>query len=143
MITTEPDLLQGESAVQAAIVAEAKHALAGTCYPSLVIEQFGLDVAVWVGVPPLVLHKFLELKVFRSGRPGAVGFGRSVRWIVADGTLPRGSPRYSIATSVFAKRAATGGVSPDKQDNLRMSDFAPHLIPWPALLAELSQFLLQ
>ena len=75
MIISEPDLSQGESALQVAIVAEVERILSGTRYPFLVIERFGLDVAVWVGVPPSVLHKLLELKVFLGARPGGVGFG--------------------------------------------------------------------
>ena len=36
-----------------------------------------------------------------------------------------------------------GSVKRGKQNNLRIADFELHLIAWPALLAELSKFLLK
>ena len=130
------------------------------------MRRFRLDVAVFIEASSGVAVRFVEAKAFGAQRIGGVGFGNgrgegsqvellccaegsmallapTVRWIVADATLPCGSARYACFGSETAKAAAMGGVMKGKQNNFRMNALKPHYRDWSVLLSDLKVFLLE
>jgi len=130
-----------------------------------ILEYFGLDLAVAMKRPNgRSSIRFLELKAFVGSRQGGVGFGdrcgegsqvdllilagqqpalcdRFVRWILVDGTKPKGSNRYVIFNNKQAENAAMGGVRKGKQNNLRVNDLLKYGTTWDRLLEEIAYFL--
>lgn len=129
-----------------------------------VLEDFGLDLAVlirWPGRRPAV--KFLELKAFVGSRQGGIGFGNRdgrgcqvdllmqgqkelaaaqfCRWIVADVTKERGTPRFWILTNLEARNAAMKSVERGKQNNLSVKRMPGRALTWHNLKGELKAFL--
>jgi hypothetical protein len=164
-ITPEPDISNGEQPLQEAVKIEINRILKGSGNRFMIVERFGLDVAAWIAIPPRVVCKFIELKVFIGGRRGGVGFGNrlgqgpqvdilmndasvlallddNVRWIIADGTSPIGSERYAILTSEAVKASAMRGVARGKQNNINIRDAITRSVTWPKLCKELETFLL-
>jgi hypothetical protein len=169
MITAEPNILQGqnpEASLQTAIVAEVRQILdqAGITY--ILIERFGLDIGVFIRKGGIDYARFIELKAFVGSRMGGVGFGNnrgegpqvdlllnspsdlaildsSVLWILGFGNRPLGSPRYSLFTSVQAKKASMGVVNRGKQNNLRINDLMNSLVRWTEVSSALCEFLFQ
>jgi hypothetical protein len=107
----------------------------------LLLENFGLDIALLIGDNKQTRTRFLELKAFVGSRAGGVGFGNgrgrgaqvdlllqpdtqleiangAIRWLLVDWTRPPGTRRYVVFTSMQAKRAAMGQVARGKQNNL-------------------------
>lgn len=152
----EPDiavLKHPEACLQRAFVAQICAGLRDRGVPFVLIESFGLDVAVFATPNGHDRAAFFELKAFVGQRAGGVGFGnrkgfgpqvdllfdqiagthrepdglrrldRNIRWLLADGTRPPGSARYAIFTSEQAQAAAVGGVRTGKQNNLRIKSF--------------------
>jgi hypothetical protein len=64
-----------------------------------------------------------------------------VRWVLADARHKPGERRYAIFSCARAKAAVMGGARRDKNNNLRVSDFADELVTWDALLDQLRSFL--
>ena len=160
----EPDLTKGEPALQHAVRALVEATLDSLPGKSLVIEGFGLDLAIWRGVASTQLAKFLELKVFKGARAGGVGFGnqagrgpqvalllasrdslqlmqQTVRWIVADATRLPSQPRYALVSSLEAKDAVMGQVAHGKQNNFRIRYFHDKYMNWPQLCTAVFDFL--
>jgi len=166
MIPAEPTVIAPESAFEAAVIAAVHSILteAERCY--LLVPRFGLDFAVFVESPGGVNVRLVEAKVYMAQRQGGVGFGNqqglgpqvdilscadapapllgpTVRWILADSTLPHGTARYACFDCATAKAAAMGGVSKGKQNNLRLQIIQPGYCTWPDLLSQLKGFLLE
>lgn len=162
--TPEPDLSVGEEALQKAITFEVNRILEGSCLPFVLIEHFGLDLALWLGTPPALKSMFLEFKVYLS-QSGRLGFGNGqgkgnqvdllmlgpsdfshledrIRWIIADGSMQPGSSRYAFIPSEIVKSAAMGGVARGKQNNIRINEVMSRGVTWDQLLDKLSEFLL-
>lgn len=131
----------------------------------LLVEHFGLDIGAFFEFEGSPRAKLVEAKVFVGQRPGGVPLGTgkgsgpqidlllhgektlrladtSICWVLGHGLKPADSPRFAIFDSVKAKRAAMGGVSAGKHNNLRVSDFTDDLITWPVLCERLRAFLL-
>ena len=162
----EPESVTPESVFEAAIRGAAERMLrdAGVVYA--VVPKFGLDLGIFLQDSSGPRARFVEAKVFAAARPGGVGFGNqqgrgpqvdlllcsepellildsSVRWVLADATLPVGTARYAVFTCRTAKQAAMGGVRKGKQNNFRVSAFASGLLTWSQALSELRAFLLE
>ncbi len=162
----EPQLSQGESDLQRSVASYCRQQLEQARRSHLVVDKFGLDIAIWVFGADVTVAKFVELKVFAGARQGGVGFGNgrgegpqvdlliqddahlvlldpSIRWIVADATRPHGSNRFSFVTSLEAKNAAMGTVARGKQNNLNIARLMRKPCAWPDLCAQLAEFILQ
>ena len=155
-MVAEPEMAgmnRPEASLQQAFVAQLRGGLRDRGVPYVLIESFGLDVAIFATPNGQDRTVFFELKAFVGQRAGGVGFGnqkgfgpqvellfdqiagthrepdvlrrldRNVRWLLADGTRPSGSERYAIFTSEQAQAAAMGGVRTGKQNNLRIKSF--------------------
>lgn len=165
MDAPEPNLDRGEIALQEAVVAQCRRILEAAGARYILLEGFGLDVAIWVVRDTLVEVKFLEMKVFTGARRGGVGFGngqgkgpqvdlllvdepslgildQSVRWILGDATLPDGSARFALVPSDAAKASAMGGVARGKQNNFRIKELVRCAIDWLTFCEQLGRFLL-
>ena len=169
MSVPEPAIVRGhkpEQSVHHAVVTEIQSVLVDAGVEFVLLEGFGLDVAVFIRRGTELRVRFIEIKAFVGSRVGGVGFGNnagkgpqvdlllhaptqlqvvnsSIRWLLALGNRPMDSPRYAFFTSVRAQRAAMGEVSRGKQNNLRVSDFHEGLVTWDRLLLLLRQFLLE
>ena len=167
MITSEPDIIQSqnpEAGLHNAVVAEVRHILTQEGIAFILIEKFGLDVGVFIHNDGKDYVRFIEIKAFVGSRAGGVGFGNtsgecpqvdlllhspselsivdsSMLWLLGLGNRPKGSPRYSVFTSIQAKKAAMGIVQRGKQNNFRVNDFKNSLITWVQVSNELRQFL--
>jgi hypothetical protein len=162
--TPEPDLSAGEEDLQKSITFEVHRILERSNRPFVLIEHFGLDLALWLGTPPALKSIFLEFKVCLS-QSGRVGFGNRqgkgnqvdllmlgssdlsrledrIRWIIADGSMQPGSSRYAFISSETVKSAAMGGVERGKQNNFRIKEVMSQGMTWEQLLDMLSEFLL-
>ena len=130
-----------------------------------VLQNFGLDLAVfakWADNRSSI--RFLELKAFVGSRQGGVGLGNQrgegsqidllllgnqqlsmadqlIRWILVDGTAPKGGKRYALFDNKQAKNAATGGLRRGKQNNLRVRELMRNAVSWDRLSEELDHFL--
>lgn len=168
MLTPEPVIIKGqdpELSLHNAIVAEVRRLLTQAGVKFLLLEEFGLDIAVFIQRDSRNYARFIEVKAFVGSRGGGVGFGNgtgkgsqvdlllhspqelqivdsSIRWILGMGAIPAGSPRYAMFTNTQAKKASMGGVARGKQNNLRVSDFQKQLITWDDLSKILYRFLL-
>lgn len=130
-----------------------------------VLTNFGLDIAVFMKWPVSSEVRLLEIKAFVGSRQGGVGIGNQkghgnqidllllpgrhlaladqlARWILGDGTRPKGSPRYVIFSNTKARDSAMGGVRRGKQNNLRVSSLFENGLTWDELSGRLDSFLL-
>lgn len=162
----EPTAVYPESAFEGAVIEAVREILAEAGRKHLLVQRFGLDVAVFIESSSGVGVRLVEAKAFGAQRAGGVGFGNgrgegpqvellccaegaiallapAVRWIIADATLPPGSARYACFDSETAKAAAMGGVRKGKQNNFRMSALRPYYREWSILLSDLKAFLLE
>jgi len=159
-----------EQALQRALVDEIEAILGdkkaqGRLLEHFLLQSFGLDLAVfaeWTGGTRSCL--FLEMKAFVGSRAGGVGFGNQrgsgsqidllmldvsqlhladtfIRWVLVDGTRPRGAARYVFFDNRLARGAAMGGVGRGKQNNLRVNHLLRSGITWDQLSEELERFL--
>jgi hypothetical protein len=161
----EPTDVFPEKEFQKAIVAVLREILTASGRRFVLLEGFGLDIAVFIAAQSGPIARFIEVKAFGAQRMGGVGFGNSrgqgsqvdllltpdncfsllypsVRWAYADATQVVGSRRYCLFTSDKAKAAAMGGVTRGKQNNLRISALQESLVDWPRFLVEFERFLL-
>mgnify|MGYP001114247857 CR=1 FL=1 len=164
----EPDIIQGknpEASLQAAVSSEVHSILAQAEVEYIFLENFGLDIALFIKNGTREYYRFIELKTFVGSRQGGVGFGNRkgegcqidiliqptekllllntcVIWILGFGTIDKGNPRFAVFNSVEAKQAAMGGVRRGKQNNLRIRDFQNRLHTWSEVLRRLQDFLL-
>ncbi len=130
-----------------------------------ILDKFGLDLAIfmkWFDGSSTI--RLFEIKAFVRSRQGGVGFGNRrgegsqvdllllqekqliladefIRWILVDGTKPKGTRRYAIFSSREAKSAAMGGVKRGKQNNLRVNQLMRNALTWDQLSEELKRFL--
>lgn len=170
--TQEPDIVQGsepEETLRKSIIEEIEKILEQKKLSQPLIEyfllqNFGLDVAVFVTWINRSTVRFLELKAFVAQRQGGVGFGNQqgkgsqvdllllgksqlnladqfIRWIVVDGTKPKGSTRFAILNNNQAQNAAMGGVRREKQNNFRLNTLMSNAITWNELSKALEAFL--
>lgn len=165
--TPEPEIALGknpEQSFQQALMAEIRSLLTQDVSNFILVESFWVDIAAFIEMDGHNYVRMIEVKAFVGNRLGiGNGSGKgsqidllihspeelkvvdsSIRWVLGMGTLPKGSPRYAIFTSVQAKDAAMGeGVTRGKQNNLRVADFESQLITWDELIRMLRQFLLE
>jgi len=131
-----------------------------------ILECFGLDLCVFMkrsdGQSTM---RLFELKSFVGSRQRGVGIGNQqgkgaqidllmlpnknmnlcdefVRWILADGTRPKGTNRYGFFGMDMAKNATIGTVERGKQNNLRVRDLIKQALTWNDLAKRLEEFLL-
>jgi hypothetical protein len=165
MAVAEPAVVYPEGEFQKVVVAVIKDVLTAAGRRFLVLERFGLDIAVFIANPPANVIRLFEVKAFGAQRMGGVGFGNqrgqgaqvdlllspdaslplldgAIRWVYADATSPIGSARYALFTCANAKAAAMGGVARGKQNNLRTSALRNCLLAWNPLCDEMRNFLL-
>ncbi len=168
MPAPEPELRSGldaEEVLRRAVIAEIHTMLTQAHIRYILLESFGLDVAVFAQCDDNSYARFIEVKAFIGGRPGGLRAGSHrdassqvnrllrdpvnlpiidsfVRWILGVGTEPIGAPRYAFFTSVQARGAVIVSMERDNEDNLRVSTFQNNLVTWEELLAQLKEFLL-
>lgn len=169
MAKTEEPSIRGvgpEKKLQDAIKAEIEELLEQKqlLLDFFILPNFGLDLAVFMKWTNRSTARFLELKAFIGSRQGGVGFGNQrgngtqvdflllpqsqialsdqfCRWILVDGTRPRGSARFAIFGNNQARKAAMGGVRRGKQNNLRVKTLMSNAITWDELSQALESFL--
>jgi len=161
-----------ESALQLAIKKEIKSILdhkksANSLIEYFILEKFGLDIVVFLRWnDDIFTIRYFELKAFMGSRPGGVGFGtrsgggpqvemllledqnfkltqRFIRWILIDGTKPKGTTRYALFDNRQAKQSAMGSVRKGKQNNLRVNDLMKNALNWNMLSKAIEHFLIQ
>ena len=159
-----------EETLQKAVVEEIKKFLSnrksnGHLIEYFIIEKLGLDIAIFMkDLQNRFTVLFLEFKAFVGSRQGGVGFGNQrgdgvqvdlllldnsklslanqfIRWILVDGTKPKGSSRFVIFDNDQAKSAAMGGVKKGKQNNFRVNDLMRNAITWTELIESLNRFI--
>src|SRR5579859_1349998 len=161
----EPKDVYPEERFQSAIVAVMRDVLNASGQKFVLLEGFGLDIAIFIATPYGSIARFIEVKAFGAQRMGGVGFGNGrgvgaqvdlllthdnclslldpiVRWTYVDATREIGSKRYCLFTCEKAKVGAMGGVARGKQNNLRISAFEQNLVDWVQLQIQIQQFLL-
>jgi hypothetical protein len=169
---TDPDIApdRPEDALRRAILKELEDFLAkkksdGILEEYFILEDFGLDIAVFMKFNNQYAVRFFELKAFTGSRPAGVGFGNRkgqgsqvdllllgdsqlgladqfIRWILVDGTQPGGSSRYVVFSNHEAKNAAMNGVRRGKQNNFRVNHLMKNAITWPDLIKTIRVFLI-
>jgi hypothetical protein len=162
----EPAIVYPESVFEGHIIelVESVYGQAGLVFS--VFRHFGLDLTVFVDVGSHTAVRMVEVKAYNGQREGGVGFGngrgegaqvdvlsrddatmrlldRSVRWALADATRPQGSERFAWFDCTAASRAAMGGVSRGKQNNLGVSSLRTKMRTWPEFCQELRAFLVE
>lgn len=166
MAVSEPVVAYPEAEFQKTIVSVIEDSLTLEKRQFVILERFGLDVAVFIGtVRAASAVRLLEVKAFGAQRMGGVGFGDRrglgaqvdlllsqedslhlfdsiVRWAYADATQQPGTPRYGLFTCGLAKKAAMRSVSRGKQNNLRVAALRPSLVGWAAFCTQIRGFLL-
>jgi hypothetical protein len=161
----EPAEPYPESVFEAAVIQAIREILGGAKREYLLVQRFGLDVAVFIKATGGVTVRLVEAKAYGAQRAGGVGFGNGrgegpqvellccsegsmgllsplVRWIVADATLPPGAARYALFDSATASAVAMGGARRGKQNNFSMKALKSHYRKWDVLLGDLKEFLL-
>jgi hypothetical protein len=161
----EPAEPYPESVFEAAVIEAIREILAEAKREYLLVQRFGLDVAIFIRSSGGVTVRLVEAKAYGAQRAGGVGFGNGrgegpqvellccsegsmallspvVRWIVADATLPPGTARYALFDSATASAATMGGARKGKQNNFSMKALKPHYREWRILLGDLKDFLL-
>jgi len=170
MFTPEPENVYPEREFRQAILREIEELCnhersAGSLLDYFVLEDFGLDVAVFTrranGQSSV---RFFELKAFGGQRAGGVGFGDSrgegrevdllslnerklavadefVRWILASDLVEHKANRYAIFDNHQARDAAMGGLARGKQNNLRVNQLMLQAVTWERLSEEIQCFL--
>ena len=162
----ETPLLYPEAEFQKVLVALIQDILREQARQFILVEKFGLDVAVSLDTAPSGCVRLFEVKAFGGQRMGGVGFGNgrgigpqvdlilatepelrlldsSVRWAYADALQAPCTSRYALLTCATVKSAAMGSsVARGKQNNLRISAFRQHLVAWEQFRAEVENFLL-
>jgi hypothetical protein len=160
-----------ERTFQRAVIEELKKSLGqkksnGSLIEYSILQDFGLDIAVFMKWSNnRFTMRFFELKAFVGSRQGGVGFGNSqgkgsqvdllllensqldlanqfIRWMLVDGTKPKGSERFAIFDNIQAKNAAMGGIKRGKQNNFRVNDLINNATTWANFLKELGSFLI-
>lgn len=170
--TQEPDIIKGcnpEGKFQKAIEGEIKKILDqkksdGSLIGHFILENFGLDLAVFTRFDSRFSIRLFELKAFVGSRQGGVGFSNQrgkgsqiellllgnqqlsladhfTRWIFVNGTKPKGTNRFAIFDNRQAKNVTMGGVSRGKQNNLRVNELMRNAETWDELSEELEHFL--
>jgi len=168
MIIEEPVIEQGknpEKSLHIALVSHLKMVGEEIGRELIILDEFGLDIAIFYAKEQQVVSRFIELKTFVGSRQGGVGIGNgrgygvqidllllpdkqlellndSILWILGFGTMPIGTSRYKIFSCVDAKNAAMGGINRGKQNNLRISDLAKDLLTWKELLESTFSFII-
>lgn len=171
--TEEPQVIKGadpEAVFRRSIYTEIikifeNAELEGKLTRFFILDNFGLDLAVFIRFQDSCTVRFLELKVFVGSRQGGVGFGNSrgegpqvdlllldsgqlesanhwMRWIFMDGTMPRGSERFAFYDNEKAKESAMGGVKRNKQNNFRVNSLLQEAFKWDELSKKIEQFLI-
>ena len=124
------------------------------------LENFGLDVCIFLNQKDYQVVRFLEMKFYSGQRPDGVGFGNSrgegpqvdllinsdmrrfnssIRWSLA---VKEGDhTKYAFFTCEDAKNSAMEGVKRGKQNNLKISKIIKEDISWENLLKEVTKFI--
>lgn len=137
----------------------------GSLVEYLILQDFGLDIAVFMEWPNNYFTvQFFELKAYTGSRPSGVGFGNSkgrgtqvkilqlenaqlylankfIRWLLVDGTKPKGSERFVIFDNIQAKNAIMGKLKEGKQNNFRIKDLMKNAVTWEKFINELNNLL--
>ena len=129
-----------------------------------IIENFGVDIAVFLNFKDFNYIRFFELKAYKGARPDGVGFGNQrgqgvqvdllqldfpqlnfadtfVKWILINATKPKGSDRFVVFSNTEAAAAAMGQIKRNKQNNFKVSQLMKNSICWDNLLEEIEHFL--
>jgi hypothetical protein len=129
-------------------------------------KHIGLDLLVFITAYPRPRVRMIEAKAFNAQRPGGVGFGdnsgkgpqvdillsapselrimdQTVRWALADATMPVGTERYAFFNCTTASQAAMNGVARGKQNNFSVSMLKPHMTTWDTYCDLVETFLLK
>lgn len=168
---TEPNF-QTEKELENAIAAAVEDALGRNSIRAVVLRGFGLDLAIFTEKAGAARACFFEIKAF-AAHHGRCGFGNergegnqirllfdeatqaprdalqvkifdpTVRWILGNRSQPVNSKRFLFFTCKQAQDAASNGVKPGKQNNLRLSAFDHLWIAWPELIERIETFVLQ
>jgi len=139
--------------------------IAGSLVEYFILQDFGLDIAVFMKWPSnRFTVRFFELKAFVGSSQGGVKFGdqqgkgpqvdilllknsqldlanQFIRWLLVDGTRPKGCSRFIIFDNIQAKNAAMSGVKRGKQNNFRINSLVKNATAWNNFLKELKNFL--
>src|SRR2546428_182151 len=75
MVVQEPTVTYPEEHFQSAIVAVLREILKASGHQFILIESFGLDIAVFIATKSSTIVCFIEVKAFGAQRMGGVGFG--------------------------------------------------------------------
>ena len=163
----EPVIEQGknpEKSLHVALVCHLRMTAEEKGRDLIILDEFGLDIAIFCPKDQQLISRFIELKTFVGSRQGGVGIGNgrgygtqidllllpdkqlellnnNILWILGFGTMPIGTSRYKTFSCVDAKIAAMGGIRRGKQNNLRLSNLSDNLITWKELLEYINEFL--
>ena len=163
----EPEIEQGkcpENSLHLALVSQLRMMGEEKGKDLLILDEFGLDIAIFYQRDDYLVSRFIELKTFVGSRQGGVGIGNSrgygtqidllllsheqleklyknIIWVLGFGTMPIGTPRYKVFSCLEAKNAAMGGIRRGKQNNLRISDLTDNLMTWIEILEYTDGFL--
>ena len=165
---SEPDILvkqNPELLFQKTIISFLQEELSHRNITFLIIEYFGLDLAVFFPQQSGLRTKFIELKAYCGSRRGGVGVGNkqggtqieildnsseelktfngSIIWALVDGTLEKGIERYCLLESQIIKNNMMGGVRKGKQNNLRIAALNNIYVNWETFCKQLVDFLIE
>lgn len=72
---SEPSIVAPEAVFEAAVIEVVRDLVRELGCRCVVVQRFGLDVALFLGKGKHTYSRFLEAKVYGAGRRGGVGFG--------------------------------------------------------------------
>jgi hypothetical protein len=163
----EPDF-KNEKELEKAIASAIQIGLDTDGIRSVVLQGFGLDLAVFTEKASTPRVCLFEIKA-PADYHGRCGFGNgcgegnqirllfdeatqaprsqsqigvfdSVRWVLGNCSQPIGARRFLFFTCKQAQDAASNGVKPGKQNNLRLSAFEGLWITWHELIDRIRTF---
>jgi hypothetical protein len=164
----EPDF-KNEKELEKAIASAIEIGLDTDGIRFVVLQSFGLDLAVFTEKASTPRVCFFEIKA-PADHHGRCGFGgrrgegnqirllfdeatqaprtqsqigvfdSTVRWVLGNRSQPIGARRFLFFTCKQARTAASGGVRPGKQNNLRLSVFEGLWITWHELIDRIRAF---
>lgn len=140
----EPEAIYPESLFEAEVARIVEAVYGHASLEFALHTHLGLDLAAFVTTACGPAVRMLEAKSYNAQRQGGVGFGdgggegpqvdlllsnpsalrlvdQSVRWVLADATLPRGAARYACFDCAAASQAAMGGVARGKQNTFSLT----------------------
>ena len=162
----EKEKIKTEKDFQEFIKKRIENILKRDNFEFIIIENFGLDLAIFIQKNSKVLVKFLELKVYKS-TSGRIGFGNQrgqgiqveilkldrnklrllepyVRWLFIDLEEFKDSlKRFAIIDSVIAKECVYEEVREGKQNNFNINKIKNYATGWYNFLEKIVDFMLK